>query len=72
MLADADDVVPIEHGHALARAWGGPASVLTLQGGHRSVEWRPEYWRAIEEFLIALGAGKAPYLRLERSGTRQK
>jgi hypothetical protein len=54
VLADADDVVPMEHGQALARAWGGPASVLTLQGGHRSVEWRAEYWRAISKFLAGL------------------
>jgi pimeloyl-ACP methyl ester carboxylesterase len=72
VFADADDVVPIEHGRALARAWGGPTSILTLRGGHRSVEWRPEYWRAIGEFLTGLESRKASYLRLEGSGTVQK
>lgn len=51
VIADNDEVTPPARGQALARAWGGPNKTLTLSGGHRAVEWRPEYWRAIGEFL---------------------
>ena len=69
VLADADDVVPIEHGRALAEAWGGPKTTLTLPGGHRMVEWRQEYWRAIGDFLGGLSPDQR---RLEGSGIVQK
>jgi pimeloyl-ACP methyl ester carboxylesterase len=51
VLADSDDVVPIQHGKALAQAWNGPKRLLTLPGGHRMIERRREYWRAIGAFL---------------------
>lgn len=60
VLADSDDVVPIQHGKTLAQAWGGPKRILTLPGGHRMVEWRQEYWRAIGEFLGGLRSGAHP------------
>ena len=69
VLADNDDVTPLQHGQALARAWAGPKRVVTLPGGHRMVEWRQEYWRAIGEFLAGLGA---PQRRLDGSGIVQK
>ncbi len=50
-------------------AWGGPKSIVTLPGGHRMVEWRAEYWRALGEFLGGLTAAQR---RLEGSGTVQK
>ena len=66
VLAENDDVTPIEHGRALAAAWGGPVRVVTLEGtGHRMVEWRQEYWREVSAFLRELNGGVA-----ERSVSR--
>jgi uncharacterized protein len=57
VIAGADDVVPPSHGQALARAWGGPKSLHTLEDtGHRGVEWRGEYWAHISRFLRSLEA----------------
>jgi pimeloyl-ACP methyl ester carboxylesterase len=69
VLADQDDIVPIAHGKALAAAWGGAKSTLTLPGGHRMVEWRQEYWRGIGEFL---GGLRSAQRRPEGSGIVQK
>ena len=58
VLAEDDDVTPIEHGMALARAWGGTKKVVTLPGtGHRMLEWRQEYWSAIGDYLRLFGSG---------------
>ena len=54
VIADNDDVTPAAHGEALAGAWAGPKKIVSLPGGHRMVEWQPEYWRAIGEFLGGL------------------
>lgn len=60
LLAENDDVVPPEHGEALARAWGGPKKVVTLPStGHRMVEWRQEYWKLIGGFLREMNGGIA-------------
>ena len=70
VLAEGDDVTPAAHGEALARAWGGPKNIVTLRAtGHRMVEWRQEYWRAIDEFLAAFAP---PQRRLPGSGMVQK
>jgi hypothetical protein len=70
VLAENDDVTPIEHGRALAAAWGGPKKVVTLPAtGHRMVEWRQEYWREISAFLRELAP---PQRRLVGSGIVQK
>ena len=69
VIAEGDDVTPAVHGETLARAWAGPKSIVTLPGGHRMVEWRPEYWRAVGEFL---GSFVPPQRRLEGSGMVQK
>lgn len=59
VIAGSDDVVPPEHGRALARAWGGPKSLFTLPDtGHRGVEWREEYWVQIARFLRSLEPGR--------------
>ncbi len=55
LLAEKDDVTPLENGEALARAWGGPKEVHVLPDtGHRSIEYRDEYWRQIGRFLGAM------------------
>jgi len=54
VIADNDNVTPAAHGEALAHAWAGPKTILSLPGGHRMVEWRQEYWRAVGDFLGGL------------------
>jgi uncharacterized protein len=52
VLAEHDDITPIENGAALARAWGGPQRTLTLAGArHYGIERRDEFWNAVGEFL---------------------
>lgn len=55
VLAENDDVTPVENGAALARAWGGPQKILTLAGArHYGIERRPEFWSAVTDFLNAI------------------
>ena len=55
VLAENDDVTPVENGAALARAWGGPQKILTLAGArHYGIERRPEFWSAVTDFLSAI------------------
>jgi uncharacterized protein len=52
VLAEHDDVTPMENGAALARAWGGPQRTVTLAGArHYGIERRTEFWNAVGEFL---------------------
>ena len=73
ILAERDDVTPVENGAALARAWGGPKRTVTLEGArHYGIERRDEFWNAVGEFLrqidsiptrqqvYAVGAGSRP------------
>jgi uncharacterized protein len=47
VLAENDDVTPMEHGQALARAWGGLTQTVLLRGAsHYGVERRDEFWRS--------------------------
>jgi len=62
IFAERDDVTPVEHGAALARAWGGPQRTVTLEGArHYGIERRAEFWNAVGEFLR----------QIESSPTRQ-
>jgi pimeloyl-ACP methyl ester carboxylesterase len=55
VLAEHDDITPIENGAALARAWGGPQRTLTLTGArHYGIERRQEFWNAVGEFLAEI------------------
>jgi pimeloyl-ACP methyl ester carboxylesterase len=55
VLAERDDVTPVEHGAALARAWGGRQRTVTLAGArHYGIERRDEYWSVVGEFLRGL------------------
>lgn len=69
VIAADDEVTPPPHGKALAQAWAGPKRVVSLPGGHRMVEWREEYWRAVGEFLRELAPDQG---RLEGAGMVQK
>jgi pimeloyl-ACP methyl ester carboxylesterase len=52
VLAEKDDVTPMQNGVALADAWGGPRRIVTLAGArHYGIERREEFWNAVEEFL---------------------
>ena len=52
VLAERDDVTPVEHGAALARAWGGPKRTVILEGArHYGIEGRAEFWNAVGQFL---------------------
>ena len=58
ILANDDDVTPVAHGMALARAWGGPQRTLTLAGArHYGIERRADFWNAVGEFLREFEAG---------------
>jgi hypothetical protein len=55
VFAENDDVTPVENGAALARAWGGPQTILTLAGArHYGIERRPEFWSAVADFLSTI------------------
>lgn len=55
VLAEHDDVTPMENGAALARAWGGPQRTVTLAGArHYGIERRDELWKAVAEFLSTI------------------
>ena len=55
VLAENDDVTPLENGAALARAWGGPSKTVTLAGArHYGIERRHEFWSAVSDFLSAI------------------
>jgi uncharacterized protein len=52
ILAEHDDITPMENGASLARAWGGPQRTVTLTGArHYGIERRTEFWNAVGEFL---------------------
>jgi pimeloyl-ACP methyl ester carboxylesterase len=52
ILAEHDDITPMENGATLARAWGGPQRTVTLTGArHYGIERRNEFWNAVGEFL---------------------
>jgi pimeloyl-ACP methyl ester carboxylesterase len=52
VLAERDDVTPMVHGAALARAWGGPQRIVTLAGArHYGIERLDEFWNAVGDFL---------------------
>jgi pimeloyl-ACP methyl ester carboxylesterase len=55
ILAERDDVTPVERGVALARAWGGPQRTFTLAGArHYGIERRDDFWNSVGEFLREL------------------
>ena len=72
VLAENDDVTPVENGAALARAWGGPQKILTLAGArHYGIERRPEFWSAVTDFLNAIEPAASAPRRLRRAtGTK--
>ncbi len=66
VLAENDNVTPVENGAALAKAWGGPQRTVTLADArHYGIERRPEFWSAVTEFLReidSLPSGREAYV----------
>src|SRR4051812_15878339 len=55
LLAENDEVTPIENGRALASAWGGITQTVLLRGAsHFGVERRDDFWRSVAEYLGSL------------------
>lgn len=55
VLAEKDEVTPVENGLALAKKWGGLKELVTLPGAtHSGIEQRGEYWASIDAFLKKL------------------
>jgi len=60
VLAELDDVTPVEHGRALAAAWGGRTRTVLLRGAsHYGIEGRDEFWRSVGDYLATLRATRA-------------
>lgn len=61
VLAENDDVTPVERGAALASVWGGPRSTVILKGArHYGIERREEFWRAVGDFLREIESTPSP------------
>ena len=70
ILAERDDVTPVEHGAALARAWGGPKRTVILEGArHYGIERRAEFWNAVGQFLRQIDSSP-PRQQVLRGGSR--
>jgi len=51
ILAESDEVIPIESGRKLGEALGGPKEVITLPTGHMDINEHPGYFVAINKFI---------------------
>lgn len=54
LVAERDSVVPVPRSQRLYEAWRGPRTWRQIKGAdHNDISDRPEYWKAIGEFLAA-------------------
>lgn len=54
LVAEYDDVVPATRAQKLFEAWAGPKQLHVLaRTGHNDIEMHPDYYRLINEFLVA-------------------
>lgn len=52
VLAENDEITPVENGRALAQKWGGLKELVLLHGAsHSGIESREEYWGSVGDFL---------------------
>lgn len=51
LLAQFDEVIPVETGQRLTAAWGGPAETVTLPATHNEINDDPGYFDAINRFV---------------------
>ncbi len=55
LLAEDDDVTPVENGRALASRWGGFTTTVLLRGAsHFGIERRDDFWRSVGDYLRSL------------------
>jgi pimeloyl-ACP methyl ester carboxylesterase len=52
VLAEKDEITPVENGRALAQKWGGLKELVMLRGAtHSGIEAREEFWSSVGAFL---------------------
>lgn len=51
LLAEFDEVIPVESGRRLGEAWGGPKEIITLPTGHNDIYEDPTYFESINRFI---------------------
>ncbi|HNX53607.1 MAG TPA: alpha/beta hydrolase [Pontiellaceae bacterium] len=51
LLAEFDEVIPVETGRKLGEALGGPKKIITLPMGHMDINEHPGYYGAINRFI---------------------
>lgn len=51
ILADYDEVIPVESGQRLGEAWGGPKEIIGLPTGHNDIHDHPLYYETINRFI---------------------
>jgi len=57
VLAEKDEITPVENGRALAQKWGGLKELVMLHGAtHSGIEAREEFWGSVGAFLKEIAA----------------
>ena len=51
LLAEFDEVIPVESGQKLGDAWGGEKEIVTIPAGHNDINEPPAYFQAINRFI---------------------
>lgn len=52
LVAERDEVIPVEHSRRLYAAWAGPKRWVELAGaGHNSTDGAPAFWESIRKFI---------------------
>jgi pimeloyl-ACP methyl ester carboxylesterase len=51
ILAEFDEVIPVESGRKLGEALGGPKEIITLPMGHMDINEHPGYFGTINRFI---------------------
>ena len=51
LLAEFDEVIPVETGRRLGQALGGPTEIITLPTGHNDMQEHFRYFAAINRFI---------------------
>jgi pimeloyl-ACP methyl ester carboxylesterase len=60
VLAENDDVTPLQNGLNLVRKWGGITKTVLLRGAtHYGIERDQEFWSSVSEFLARLPRNRA-------------
>ena len=55
LLAERDEIVPLDHSRALAERWGGRTQVVTIKGArHNTIGWETQFWTPVRQLLNSL------------------